>query len=142
MGRWFTQVRNAHRLHHAPANPLHPDPCQPGEESGRIAKANSGMVGTHWRVLAVLLAVLILAVGCGSSGEISVNASASGGQAELERGQVLVVTLESNPSTGFRWEVAEPDDTESCQCSNPKSNTSTYVICLHPAWADRTLQRQ
>ena len=68
------------------------------------------MVGTHWRVLAVLLSVLVLAVACGSSGEVSVGASASGGQAELERGQVLVVTLESNPSTGFRWEVVDLDE--------------------------------
>ncbi len=67
------------------------------------------MVGTHWKVVALLLAVLILAAACGSSGEVSVGASASGGQAELEQGQMLVVTLESNPSTGFRWEVADLD---------------------------------
>ena len=68
------------------------------------------MVGTHWRVLAVLLAVLVLAAACGSSGEVKVGASASGGQVELEQGQVLVVTLESNPSTGFRWEVVDLDE--------------------------------
>jgi inhibitor of cysteine peptidase len=28
-------------------------------------------------------------------------------QVELELGQILVVTLESNPSTGYRWEQAE-----------------------------------
>ncbi len=31
-------------------------------------------------------------------------------QVELELGQVLVVTLESNPSTGYRWELAENND--------------------------------
>ena len=35
---------------------------------------------------------------------VEVNEDNNDGQIELERGQVLVVTLESNPSTGYRWE--------------------------------------
>ncbi len=37
--------------------------------------------------------------------EIHINEKDDGGQVELETGQVLVVTLESNPTTGYRWEV-------------------------------------
>ncbi len=32
------------------------------------------------------------------------------GQIELERGQILVVKLESNPSTGYRWELADQNE--------------------------------
>ncbi len=33
-----------------------------------------------------------------------------GSQVELDQGQDLVVTLRSNPSTGYRWEVVEIDE--------------------------------
>ncbi len=39
--------------------------------------------------------------------EVHVDANDADGQVELEQGQILVVTLESNPTTGYRWEVAE-----------------------------------
>lgn len=69
---------------------------------------------------AVLLAAVVLA-GCGPARgvdrgadvakadvkEILVEKKDSGSRVELEKGQTLVVTLESNPSTGYSWEVAE-----------------------------------
>jgi len=39
--------------------------------------------------------------------EVNVDEKDDGSQVELEQGQILVVTLESNPTTGYRWEVAE-----------------------------------
>jgi predicted secreted protein len=39
--------------------------------------------------------------------EINVNEENDGGQVELELGQILVVTLESNPTTGYSWQQAE-----------------------------------
>jgi predicted secreted protein/Tol biopolymer transport system component len=39
--------------------------------------------------------------------EVNVDEDDDGGQVKLEQGQVLVVTLESNPTTGYGWEVAE-----------------------------------
>jgi predicted secreted protein len=38
---------------------------------------------------------------------VEVNEDNNGGQFELERGQILVVTLETNPSTGYKWELDE-----------------------------------
>jgi predicted secreted protein len=38
---------------------------------------------------------------------VDVNEQDDGGQVALEQGQILVVTLESNPSTGYQWEVVE-----------------------------------
>jgi len=43
--------------------------------------------------------------------EVNVNEADNGGQIELEQGQILVVTLESNPTTGYRWEQAENQET-------------------------------
>ncbi|MDT8302046.1 MAG: protease inhibitor I42 family protein [Sedimentisphaerales bacterium] len=39
--------------------------------------------------------------------EINVNENDDGGQIELEQGQILVVTLESNPTTGYSWQQVE-----------------------------------
>ena len=39
--------------------------------------------------------------------EVNVDEEDDGSQVELEQGQILVVTLESNPTTGYGWEVAE-----------------------------------
>ena len=71
-----------------------------------------------------LLAVLVLTVGCASSGSsapdtdadrgseetVVLGAEDHGTQVELAAGQVLEVTLESNPTTGYSWEVSEVDE--------------------------------
>lgn len=43
------------------------------------------------------------------SNEIKLDIGDNGSTVELNKGQVLVISLESNPSTGFTWEVAELD---------------------------------
>lgn len=67
----------------------------------------SRRVEARGNVIVVLLAVLVLAIGCGTPREVNVDANDNGSQIELEQGQILVITLESNPSTGYRWEVVE-----------------------------------
>ncbi len=42
--------------------------------------------------------------------EVNVDEEDDGSQVELEQGQILVVTLESNPTTGYRWEVVETQE--------------------------------
>ena len=39
--------------------------------------------------------------------DLNVDEQDDGGQVELEEGQILVVTLESNPTTGYSWQQAE-----------------------------------
>jgi inhibitor of cysteine peptidase len=62
----------------------------------------------------VILGTLIVSSGCGmlsgvdAGGEMeaaSLTAEDNGGQVEVNKGQTLVLALESNPTTGFRWEV-------------------------------------
>ena len=38
---------------------------------------------------------------------VDVNDSDNGGEKALEQGQILIVTLESNPTTGYSWEMVE-----------------------------------
>ena len=42
--------------------------------------------------------------------EVNVNEEDDGRQVELEQGQILVVTLKSNPTTGYRWEQIETQE--------------------------------
>jgi inhibitor of cysteine peptidase len=55
-------------------------------------------------------ATLGLVSACDGSTEVELGASDNGGQVELEQGQILAITLESNPTTGYGWEVAEIDE--------------------------------
>ncbi|MBA7647697.1 hypothetical protein ES703_55475 [subsurface metagenome] len=42
--------------------------------------------------------------------EVNVNEEDADSQVELEQGQILVITLESNPTTGYRWEQVETQE--------------------------------
>lgn len=70
-------------------------------------------------LVVLLMGMLLVLAGCGpmndvnaggTSEEVSLGAEDRGGQVEADLGQVLVLTLESNPTTGFRWEVVEAKD--------------------------------
>ena len=90
---------------------------------------------TAWRIGAAfaLLSMLVLMAGCATEGDdastgpdvnrseeaivesgealdvVVLGAEDDGSEVELAAGQVLEVTLESNPTTGYRWEVSEVD---------------------------------
>jgi inhibitor of cysteine peptidase len=69
------------------------------------------MVQARRSILLVgLLLSLILFSGCGGRGEMKISAEDNGGQVTFEVGQTLVLTLASNPTTGYEWEVAEIDE--------------------------------
>jgi len=42
--------------------------------------------------------------------EVNIDENDDGSQVELMQGQILVVTLESNPTTGYSWEVVETQE--------------------------------
>jgi inhibitor of cysteine peptidase len=46
----------------------------------------------------------------GGSGNVNVDSSYSGKQVELSVGQSLVVTLDSNATTGYSWSLAQNSD--------------------------------
>lgn len=81
-------------------------------------------------VVCMLLGVVALSAGCASGdtapdaedvdrgseaspmpdNDVVLSAEDNGTVVELGAGQALVVTLDSNPSTGYRWEVSEVDE--------------------------------
>jgi inhibitor of cysteine peptidase len=61
-------------------------------------------------ICAVMVAgVTAVAAGCSES-RTMIGEDADGGSARVGVGQVLEVTLESNPTTGYSWQVAETPD--------------------------------
>jgi inhibitor of cysteine peptidase len=61
-------------------------------------------------VFAGLTLSLVLFSACGGRGEMKISAEDNGGQVTLEVGQTLVLSLKSNPTTGYEWEIAEIDE--------------------------------
>lgn len=70
----------------------------------------TGKITIPVNLSSLLLLAMILLTGCFGSKEIHVNASASNNQIELKKGQTLIVTLKSNPTTGYQWEIIEPGE--------------------------------
>jgi inhibitor of cysteine peptidase len=56
--------------------------------------------------LVALFVIVLLTGGC-SPTQVQINQAHNGVQKELTRGQILLVTLDSNPTTGYSWQVAE-----------------------------------
>lgn len=62
----------------------------------------------------VILSSLFLLVatlsGCGGSNQgVNLTAQDNGAEITLKRGQTLTISLESNPTTGYSWQVIEID---------------------------------
>lgn len=80
------------------------------------------MVNKGWlqRKLIVMLGVILLmAFSCAQSDGHKLQASDDGGRVELDQGQIVSVSLEGNPSTGYTWEVAEIDEQVLRQIGEP-----------------------
>ena len=64
--------------------------------------------GTKSTMIAALLALSILAAGCSPYREVRLGTKDSGRRIEIKEGETLVIALEANPTTGYLWEVVEP----------------------------------
>ena len=75
----------------------------------------------RFMVLIAVVAIMSLGLfGCSSAGPaassaVSVDDSSSGKQVEIAAGGTLTVTLESNQTTGFQWELKSVGDTSVLQ---------------------------
>ena len=68
-------------------------------------------IGIRLSVLGILLILsALIFYGCGSPNEIRLDAGDDGTQVEMKKGQILVITLDSNPSTGNRWDMVVSED--------------------------------
>ncbi|NIS79051.1 MAG: hypothetical protein GTO14_02240 [Anaerolineales bacterium] len=69
----------------------------------------SKQLGRNWALLGGML-LMIFGVGCGFSREVTIGLEHDGQEIQLDIGEVLVLELESNPTTGYVWEVDEIDE--------------------------------
>jgi inhibitor of cysteine peptidase len=58
----------------------------------------------------LLFSLLLLASCTTTTDEIEIGEDDNGTQIELSLGQVMAISLASNPSTGFGWHIAEVDE--------------------------------
>ena len=87
--------------------------------------------------LVVLLMGMVLGLaGCGpdtdlpagaTSEEVPLSAEDGGGQVEVAVGQILVLTLESNPTTGYSWQVVEAEDSVLRQIGEPEFKAASEL---------------
>ncbi len=77
---------------------------------------------TRFSVTALLAAAVVLTA-CNTATELRVGAAEDSAAKQLSKGQVLVVSLESNPSTGYSWQVAQVDQAVLKQLGDPKFET-------------------
>jgi len=71
----------------------------------------------HRLALVTIASIFLTASNCNNdaptvptvSGEVEIDGSANGQQVTMINGQILIVSLDANPSTGFVWEVSEVD---------------------------------
>lgn len=62
-------------------------------------------------ICALALAVAVALSGCGSSGSTSKSQGTSSTM-DVKAGQDFTISLQSNPTTGFQWQIAEPLNTK------------------------------
>jgi inhibitor of cysteine peptidase len=62
-----------------------------------------------WRWLCTTIVAAVLVSGAAAAQSIIVTEPENGTTINLAKGDLLIVTLESNPSTGFEWQIAKND---------------------------------
>lgn len=61
-------------------------------------------------VTTVSMMILAFAATCAPAKEIKIGAAEDGKKVEVQQGKLLTITLDSNPSTGYTWEVTQSGD--------------------------------
>lgn len=63
----------------------------------------------NWAVIGAALLGILLA-GCAPGNAVKIGNDANGQKISIKPNQTLAIRLESNPTTGYGWEVAECDE--------------------------------
>jgi len=105
-------------------------------------KGEKIMSGTNFGKLAWMSFTLLLALasaGCGAR-ETNLTAVDNGGQVTLSPGQALTISLESNPTTGYGWQVVEMDSAILQQTGEPEYKQASGAEDLVGAGGVETLR--
>ena len=77
----------------------------------------------------LLMAVVLTAIsGCAAQTALALEAKDNGNQITLQKGQTLTVKLEGNPTTGYTWEMFEPDGAILRQVGEPEFNADSDLL--------------
>ncbi len=90
----------------------------------------------HRLALVTIASIFLTASSCNNdtptvptlSGEVEIDGSANGQQVLMINGQILIVSLDSNPSTGFTWEVSEVDGAVLQQLGIPRFEAGSSLL--------------
>jgi inhibitor of cysteine peptidase len=74
--------------------------------------------------LVTLTLVLIFITACSSSKQVNLTAADKDSQVDVRAGDQIVITLDSNPSTGYTWEVKDLNTTILEQVGDPVFSSS------------------
>jgi len=80
------------------------------------------------RIIVAMLALAVLAAGCGASKTIDIGQDDNGTQIELKTGQELVVTLDANPTTGYSWDVDTLSETVLQPVGEPEFEIDSNLV--------------
>jgi inhibitor of cysteine peptidase len=78
------------------------------------------MITRLFKLLPFTLLAVLLVAGCTSAEEVRLDETDNGGQVTLDTGQTLVISLPSNPTTGYSWEVETIDAAVLSQTGEPE----------------------
>ena len=74
--------------------------------------------------LVTLAIMLILATACSPTKQANLTTADNGSQVEVKVGEQIVITLDSNPSTGYTWEAKNLDTAMFEQVGDPAFSSS------------------
>jgi inhibitor of cysteine peptidase len=74
--------------------------------------------------LVTLTLVLIFITACSSSKQVNLTAADKDSQVDVRAGDQIIITLDSNPSTGYTWEVKDLNTTILEQVGDPVFSSS------------------
>ena len=93
-------------------------------------KERFGRLAMNGSVLVLIVTALVIGAvsGCTAQTALAIGAKDNGNQVTLENGQVLTVKLEGNPTTGYTWEMLEPEGAILRQVGEPEFNADSELL--------------
>jgi inhibitor of cysteine peptidase len=76
---------------------------------GKIVKDGDGMFRKHQFIITCILLFTLL-TGCAGKSTVNVYEFQNGTSVDLKTGDMLVITLDGNPTTGYQWEMLPNTD--------------------------------
>jgi inhibitor of cysteine peptidase len=87
-------------------------------------------LGVSGGVLALIVAAFVIAAisGCSAQTALALEAKDDGNQITLAKGQTLAINLEANPTTGYTWEMLEPEGAILRQVGEAEFNADSELL--------------